>query len=168
MTKPSIFINGASGTGKTTTAYAIRNLDPSFFRFSLDDFADQCRSEGKKINPKTWPCLRTDFAKEALSLVKKGKSLIIDTVCVDHLTPIETFSELFGSVSVFKVGMMPSLDALYARSCARNIVNIEGVLAQAETVHRGIEYDLEVDNSAISPQDVARNILNAYSQHYNI
>ncbi|GCE76408.1 phosphotransferase-like protein [Cellulomonas biazotea] len=34
-------------------------------------------------------------------------------------------------------------------------------VAQAETVHRGVRYDLEVDTSVASPDECARTILTA-------
>lgn len=159
MLRKSILLNGASSAGKTSTAKAICELDPSYSHFSDDAFIDIAVSKDRILETEL-PQIRQAFLRSAAIKIASGHLLVLDTVCLDFSIATQSLGRI-PKEKLLLVGLKPSLEALMRREFIRQDRPLGVAMEGSVRVHRGINYNLEIDNSLLSPQQSANMILDA-------
>ena len=86
-----------------------------------------------------------------VAMVRAGAPVIIDEVFLGGRTSQRRWAEVAGDLEVLWVGVRCSTDVAVDREIARGD-RVPGMAAsQADLVHVGVTYDLEVDTSTPSP-----------------
>jgi chloramphenicol 3-O phosphotransferase len=90
------------------------------------------------------------------ALAARGNSLIVDDVMLEGEADI--YRRLLAGCDLRLVGLHAPLEVLEARERARGDREIGLARGQAGRVHRGVVYDLEVDTSQATPDEIAARI----------
>lgn len=176
-----IVLNGVGSVGKSSTAKALQRLaDQAFLHVQGDAFLDM-------IPPQTWgkpegivfrqfeengfPSIEIEMGIEltrlmdgmrasVAALAKSGNNCIVDDVM---LTPSAQQSYVVEcrNIPLQFVALHAPLEILEKRERDRGDRVIGLARWQYERVHRGIEYDFEIDTSASDPETIARSIASA-------
>ncbi len=188
MTAPIIVLNGASSSGKTTIARALQDLWPSpllltgidafifgwpdrYATYQDDDGSPAAPNPGVRIVPglgpdPSWiPEFGDDF-HSMMGLVNTswvlisngGFNLVIDHVLIDPTLRKQARDTL---VDAFWVGVMCDVDELVRREAARGDRHVGFASGTSAVVHREMNYDLVVDSTATSSEQLARDIYDA-------
>ena len=181
MSARVIVLNGVGSVGKSSTAKALQRLaDQAFLHVQGDAFLDM-------IPPQTWgkpegivfrqfeengcPSIEIEMGIEltrlmdgmrasVAALAKSGNNCIVDDVM---LTPSAQQSYVVEcrNIPLQFVALHAPLEILEKRERDRGDRVIGLARWQYERVHRGIEYDFEIDTSASDPETIARSIASA-------
>jgi chloramphenicol 3-O phosphotransferase len=90
------------------------------------------------------------------AMAGQGNNLIVDDVLCNG--EISDYVELLSAFDLHLVGVMAPLEVLEAREAQRSD-RLPGLARwQYERVHAGIDYDLEIDTSVLTPLECARHI----------
>jgi chloramphenicol 3-O phosphotransferase len=90
------------------------------------------------------------------AMAGQGNNLIVDDVIFND--EISEYRKLLSSFDLHLVGVMAPLEVLEEREAAR-ADRLPGLARwQYERVHKGTDYDLEVDTSRLTPLECARRI----------
>jgi chloramphenicol 3-O phosphotransferase len=160
----AIVLNGASSSGKTSIARAIqRSSAKPVLHASLDVFTDMF----------DWPSVIGDAVRKechevgvanfhvALRILAAGPFPIV----VDHVFERRSwFDECLGALNenhVCYVGIRCPVEVIEKRELDRGDRRIGMGRWQADRVHEGMRYDLELDTSILSPSQCAQKILGA-------
>lgn len=183
MTKPKIIIlNGVGSVGKSSTAKALRALtaDP-FMHVAGDAFLEMLPASmyghpdgivfarDKTVDPPSISIaigpvmdgLMRGMRRAVRALAEEGNSLIVDDVMLG--APDQAFYRaVLEGLDVRFVGLFAPLDVLEQRERDRGDRLIGLARWQYDRVHRGIDYDLEIDTSRLSVADCAEKIADAF------
>jgi chloramphenicol 3-O phosphotransferase len=89
-------------------------------------------------------------------MARQGNNLIVDDVVFND--EMAEYHELLSGFDLHLVGVMAPLAVLEAREATR-ADRLPGLARwQYHRVHKGIDYDLEVDTSQLTPLECARRI----------
>ena len=153
-----VVLNGASSSGKTTVARAIRDLlGESCAAVSIDDLygfvSPRCRNDWSLFLTLTKVLASTTFA-----FAREGHVVVVDTVferreC--HRALLETL-EPFG---VVLVRVDCPLGVLVEREQARGNRRPGLAAGQANRIHEGITYNLAIDTSSTTALECAKLIV---------
>ncbi len=160
-----IFLNGASSAGKTVLSVALQNiLREPYLHISIDRFLDMLplRYQDQQIElsvedldalNKCLPRIITSFHACIATLSSKGVNVIVDHVLQDP-TWLSECVELLQDYPVLFVGVRCPLEELERRERERE--REPGTARkQIDVVHAHGIYDLEVDTSNQSPNQIA-------------
>ena len=102
--------------------------------------------------------LEAAWMEGVAAMARAGARVIVDDVFLGGATSQERWQEAFGGLDVLWVGVRCQSTVAAGREVARGD-RVQGMAAsQAETVHRGVVYDLEVDTTHTESLDCARAI----------
>jgi chloramphenicol 3-O phosphotransferase len=162
LTEPprALLLNGGSSSGKTTLARCLQTvLDGYWLRLGVDTLIEAAPPKlftegGLDLAPDGQVGVGEDFIElenqwmtGVAAIVRAGGRVIVEENFVSGPRAQERWRRAFGAVSVAWVGVHCPAEVATRREAARRD-RIAGMAAfQAEAVHRGIEYDLEVDTS---------------------
>lgn len=157
-----ILLNGTSSSGKTSIAKELQEiLKTPYFYFGVDQFLSE--SLPPSINFE----IQSDFEKVLKALSGFNRSLeclaeTIDDFIIDHVIDKDSWLvEVADSLSkhdVFFVGVTAPLAVINDREASRTNRKRGTAKAQFSFIN-GIEYDLTVDTSSLSPQDASKVIV---------
>lgn len=158
----AIILNGTSSSGKTTLAKSLQSrLGDCFFHFEMDSFWDMVPNQDE-ANSEKFPNLKSAFILSARALLDTGHDLILDTVFMpDTLQDLKTG---LGNHDVYTIGVMAPLDVLENRELARADRLTGLAKSQFPTLHDGTEYDLTVDTSEQSADEIATSVVHHYTK----
>ena len=183
-----IYLNGPSSAGKTTLGKALQRALPEPFLLigadmlvdamppQLNDWTGQFRTEGysyENIAPASEPPrfklhvgsfaqkLQPALQQIILTLAGMGFNLIVDDVAFGK-PQIDLYREALKAFQVLWVGIKVPLEVLEAREKARGDRLIGSARDQAEVVHAGVIYDVELDTSALTPEEAAQSIISRW------
>ncbi|MER8742967.1 chloramphenicol phosphotransferase [Mesorhizobium sp. M1004] len=177
MTAKIVLLNGVGSAGKSSIARALQTIATEpFLHVQMDAFIDmlppalQDHADGFSfetvledgrpsvvirsgpVGARTMRGMRHAIA----AMAGQGNNLIVDDVIFDE--EIAEYVELLSSFDLHLVGVMAPLEVLEAREAAR-ADRLPGLARwQYGRVHNGIDYDLEVDTSRLTPLECARRI----------
>ena len=160
-----IFLNGTSSSGKTSLARALqKELDEPFLYYSSDTFAtflpERCFQDIQLLLVEI-PNLLSGFHASLPVFAKKGNNLIIDHVFQEKEWLVECI-EVLKDQEVLFVGVLCDLTVLEEREKKR-VDREEGQARyQSSRVHKDCVYDIEIDNSKMSPEEGAKYIKEFY------
>ncbi|MER9918343.1 MULTISPECIES: chloramphenicol phosphotransferase [unclassified Mesorhizobium] len=177
MTAKIVLLNGVGSAGKSSIARALQTIATErFLHVQMDAFIDmlppalQDHADGFSfetvledgrpsvvirsgpVGARTMRGMRHAIA----AMAGQGNNLIVDDVIFDE--EIAEYVELLSSFDLHLVGVMAPLEVLEAREAAR-ADRLPGLARwQYGRVHKGMDYDLEVDTSRLTPLECARRI----------
>ena len=156
----AIVLNGPSSAGKTTLARCLQaKTVKTFLHFQLDAFWDMVPPPAEDANSKHFPYMKAVIADTAKSFLKHDMPFILDTVMMpdDEIK----LREALAPYNIFYVAVTVDLEVLEAREMLREDRIIGLSRSQVEGgIHKGCDYDLTVDTTNKSPEDLAGIILN--------
>ncbi|WP_460773776.1 chloramphenicol phosphotransferase CPT family protein [Microbacterium sp. GXF7504] len=172
---PIIVVNAASSAGGTTIARKLQNVLPDVrlllgvdaFLDALPDWAVRtdvgirfAADGGIDIAPEYHE--REDAWYRMLArLSRDGQPIILDEVLLSGGAGQDRLLRLFGEVPSFWVAVRCDPDVAEAREAKRPDRVTGMARSQAERVHLGVRYDVEVDGGTDSPDDAVDDILAA-------
>jgi len=186
-----IFLNGTSSAGKTTIAKALQEKAASpFLHIGIDTFLFmlplQFLFEGKQASlgyefirvdddagPKV--IVRTGYYGKKLNAVKRDTlknllqqkfTLIIDEVLFSDDEYVE-YAKLLQAHKAYFISVKPPLHVCQERERQRGDRLIGLSRGVYEPTYQNKHYDLEIDSSAISPNDAAEEILDFIAKNPN-
>lgn len=99
------------------------------------------------------------------ALAGEGNNLIVDDVMFGD--ELREYRELLSAFNVFAVGLHASLAVLEQRERDRQDRLIGLARGQYYLVHKGKDYDLQVETSAASPEEIANLILDRFRRQFS-
>jgi chloramphenicol 3-O phosphotransferase len=183
-----IVLNGPSSAGKTTIASALQEvLEVSWLVFGIDtligalglpllEMHDDAiigarprqhvvREGGIKFDVDGEITVGAEFRRleaawlEGLSrMAESGARLILDEVFLDGVHSQDRFRRAFDGRSIMWVGVTCDVDVATQRERDRGDRVVGASEKQSRHVHEGVHYDLVVDTTSRTPDDVAQQI----------
>lgn len=179
-----LLLNGVGSVGKGTIARALQDVVTApFLHVEMDaflammpdsylDHPDGLTFESLGDGGRPSVAVRTGRAAERLlkgmrhavaALAAAGNNLIVDEVLLgDAATAygnaVAEYRALLAPYRLYLVGVFAPLDVIEEREARRGDRAVGLARWQFDRVHRGMDYDLEIDTAAKSPKDCARAI----------
>lgn len=165
-----IVLNGGSSSGKSSIARELQELLPGLWlTFGVDAFIDALPGRGDSAPAdityqpdgavETGPIFKAHehaWRQGLAAMVRSGASLILDEVFLSGGAGQAAMRVTLEGLGVLWVGVRCEPTVAAARE-ARRPDRIPGMArAQAQSVHAGMSYDLEVDTTWSSPHVCAR------------
>lgn len=172
MVTQVILLNGGSSSGKTTIALSLQEMAPNaWLRLSIDTLVDampkrlltsdsgiEFGADGSVRPGNEFQRLESAWMQGIAAMARGGAHVIVDDVFVSGVAARDRWQAALAGLSVLWVGVRCDPDVAAARERERGDRITGMARLQAETVHAGIAYDLEVDTSAMSAQECAQRI----------
>lgn len=169
-----IVLNGGSSAGTTTVARALQAVLPDpWLTFGVDTFVDALPpslrddpggdgvsfgSGGEVVVGPEFRTLEDAWIAGVAAMARAGARIVVDEVFLGGAGSQRRWQRALDGVSVLWVGVRCDA-AEAARREATRADRVTGMAAtQAELVHRGVTYDLEVDTTSTGATECARTI----------
>jgi chloramphenicol 3-O phosphotransferase len=167
-----IILNGGSSSGKSGIVRCLQAVLPDpWLAFGCDSFVEalpakmQASDEGIVVAADGGVSVGADFrALEAawtggvVAMVRAGARVIIDDVFLGGAASQRRWQKALGGMDVLWVGVRCDSAVAAAREAARGDRNQGMAVLQADMVHNGVSYDLEVDTTHTESLECARTI----------
>jgi chloramphenicol 3-O phosphotransferase len=161
-----IVLNGGSSSGKTAIARCLQAILPQpWLRLGVDDLVDALPPSGAGIEfgergevtvGEGFRELEAAWMAGVAAMARAGARVIIDDVFLGGAESQARTRAALQGVDVLWVGVRCDAAVAAGRELARGD-RVAGMAAlQAEIVHEGVVYDLEVDSGAAEPLACAR------------
>ena len=164
-----IILNGGSSSGKTTIATHLQDILPSpWLRLSVDTLIDampkallasdagiEFGADGSVRPGPAFRKLESAWMQGIAAMARAGAHIIIDDVFVSGVDARDRWHTALADVSVLWVGVRCDAAVATERERARGDRVTGMATLQAQMVHAGIEYDIEVDTSETSAVECA-------------
>ncbi|UQW99527.1 chloramphenicol phosphotransferase CPT [Streptomyces sp. RerS4] len=172
MSTQVIVLNGGSSSGKSGIVRCLKAILPQpWINMGVDDLIDRLPPSlldsdsgvafgqgGEVVLGDDWRALETAWTKGVAAMARAGARIIIDDVFLGGRTDQERLRGHLEGLDVLWVGVRCDPETASGREIARgNRVPGMAVL-QAETVHKGVVYDVEVDTTRTETLDCSRAI----------
>jgi chloramphenicol 3-O phosphotransferase len=163
-----LLLNGGSSSGKTTLARSLQDvLDGYWLRLGVDALIDAAPRKlfgvgGLNLAEDGSVGVGTDFVEVerqwmsgVAAMAAAGAHILVEDSFVSGPVAQQRWQEALRGLAVGWVGVRCAPHIATAREAGRGD-RIAGMAAsQAESVHSGISYDLEVDTGLTDPDDLA-------------
>ncbi len=177
-----IILNGIGSVGKSSTAKELQAITSKPFLYvAMDAFLGMLPEKllahpdgllfesaqddaGPVIAIRTGPVLERamrGMRHAVVAMAMQGNNIVVDEVMTEPWMARE-YRDLLRSFDLRLVGLFAPLDVLEARERARGDREIGLARWQYGRVHRGIDYDLEIDTAAAVPAECARLIRDTF------
>ncbi|HET9109447.1 MAG TPA: chloramphenicol phosphotransferase CPT [Ktedonobacterales bacterium] len=167
-----ILLNGGSSSGKTTIALSLQEILPdAWLRLSIDTLVDamprrlltsesglEFGADGSVRPGNEFRLLELAWMHGIAAMARAGAHVIVDDVFVSGVAARDRWQTALADLSVLWVGVRCDPATAAAREHARGDRITGMAQLQAQTVHAGIVYDLEVDTSAMLALECAQRI----------
>ncbi|HZC07873.1 MAG TPA: chloramphenicol phosphotransferase CPT [Ktedonobacterales bacterium] len=165
-----IMLNGGSSSGKTTIATCLQDSLPSpWLRFGVDTLIDALPqtlltsesgidfgADGSVRPGREFRRLESAWMQGIAAMARAGAHIIIDDVFVSGVDARNRWQVALAGLSVLWVGVRCDPAVATERERGRGD-RVTGMAAsQAQMVHAGMDYDIEVDTSATPAMECAR------------
>jgi len=172
VTTQVIVLNGGSSSGKTGIARCLQAILPRpWIRIGVDDLLDALppslmgSDAGVAIGPRGEVTLGDGFREiEAAwmtgvaAMARTGARIIVDDVFLGGAASQERIRTHLEGLGVLWVGVRCDPEIAVGREIARGDRTSGMAATQAEIVHQGVVYDIEVDTSHTESLDCTRAI----------
>lgn len=172
MTAQVIVLNGGSSSGKSSIVRALQALLPeSWLAFSIDDFVEalpakmltadsgiQFGSDGAVTIGADFRTLEAAWMAGIAATARAGAHVVIDDVFLGNAASQQRWEQVLGDLHVLWVGVRCDSDVAAQREQQRGNRTSGMAAKQADLVHQGVRYDLDIDTTETSPADCARTI----------
>ncbi|SNX58278.1 chloramphenicol 3-O phosphotransferase [Streptomyces sp. TLI_55] len=171
MATQVIVLNGGSSAGKSGIARCLQAVLPDpWLTFGVDSLIEAMPGEGVgiefaadggvEIGP-AFTALEAAWARGIAAMAHSGARLIIDDVFLGGAATQERWRRVLDGLDVLWVGVRCEAAVAAGREIARGD-RVRGMAEQqAELVHRGVVYDVEVDTAHAESLECARTIAKA-------
>lgn len=164
-----IVLNGGSSSGKSTLARSLQAVLPDpWLAFGVDDFVKALPAAlrdsdagiefapdgGVSVGP-AFRVLETAWMTGIAATVRAGAHVIIDDVFLGGSDSQGRWQRTLRGLPVLWVGVRCDPATAAAREAARGNRTPGMAALQADLVHRGVAYDLEVDTTRTDPAECA-------------
>ncbi|WIX99159.1 chloramphenicol phosphotransferase CPT [Amycolatopsis mongoliensis] len=166
MPTRAIVLNGASSCGKTTLARALQaTLPDPWLTFGVDTLLAAMPGSGAGIDiaadgdvtvGDAFRALEATWITGIAAMVRAGARIIVDEVFLGGAASQRRWLTAFDGLDVLWVGVRCATTVAVARELARGDRIIGMAAHQADLVHRGVRYDLEVDTTHAEPMTCAK------------
>ena len=182
-----ILLNGTSSSGKTTLAKAIQDIAPEAYQIiALDQFRDgmperyrglnsprdttgaqglNVRSELQEKVAYTYiefgeygTKVLEGMRRSIASCARSGLNVIVDDMITEKEFVVD-YVNVLQELNVLCVGIFCERDELVKRENTRMGRFVGTAISHADTVHRFMQYDVEIDNTHGDPREHAHTIL---------
>ena len=154
--------NGPPSSGKTSLVNSLQHeISDPWFHLSLDDFrSGYCESFWDDDDGDLFSRLLTGYVGALREMALAGNDVLAEAV----ITPARRllYESTFGSMPLLLIGVKCRLDTAIQREASRVDRRHGPIELPAEyfaAVHEGLSYDLEIESSEESPQDLAVTVL---------
>ncbi|MBP2583807.1 chloramphenicol 3-O phosphotransferase [Streptomyces sp. PvR006] len=170
MTPQIIILNGGSSAGKSGIVRCLQAVLPDpWLAFGVDSLIDamplrmQSSDDGIEFDADGGVSVGADFralegawAQGIAAMARAGARVIIDDVFLSGAAAQARWRTFVGDLDVLWVGVRCDSAVAEGREVARGD-RVAGMAAkQADTVHRGVTYDVEVDTTRTESLECAR------------
>ncbi|MFI1470131.1 chloramphenicol phosphotransferase CPT [Streptomyces wuyuanensis] len=161
MTTQMIILNGGSSSGKSGIVRCLQALLPDpWLAFGCDSFVDAMparlqaadggitfAADGTVSVGAEFRALETAWTEGIAAMARAGARVIVDDVFLGGPASQQRWQKALGGLDVLWVGVRCESAVAAGREVARGD-RVRGMAAsQAEVVHEGVLYDLEVDTT---------------------
>lgn len=167
-----IVLNGGSSSGKSGIARCLQAIQPDpWLSFGIDGLVEampvsmktspagiEFALDGEVIVGPEFRALQAAWCEGIAAMARAGARIIIDDVFLGGANSQQRWQEALDGLRVLWVGVKCDGPVAAAREAARGDRVAGMALSQAELVHRGVVYDLEVDTTHTELLDCARTI----------
>ncbi|MEV0324633.1 chloramphenicol phosphotransferase CPT [Streptomyces sp. NPDC050658] len=172
MTTQMIILNGGSSSGKSGIVRCLQDVLPDpWLAFGCDSFVEsmpakmQASDAGINVGDDGGVSIGEDFrtlerawTEGIAAMARAGAKIIVDDVFLGGPASQERWQKALGGVDVLWVGVRCESGVAAGREIARGD-RAKGMAAlQAELVHEGVTYDVEVDTTRTESLECARAI----------
>ncbi|MCJ1674419.1 MULTISPECIES: AAA family ATPase [unclassified Rathayibacter] len=173
MTPDVIVLNGGSSSGKTTIARSLQALLPDpWLSVSIDTLVDALPPDldggGEGVSygddgavelGDAFRRLESAWMAGVVATASAGARIVFDDVFLDASESQERLRSHLRGLDVVWVGIRCAPEVATARERARGDRTTGMAAHQAESVHRGVAYDLEIDSGRTSAVECTRRIV---------
>ncbi|MCF3181236.1 chloramphenicol phosphotransferase CPT [Streptomyces polychromogenes] len=167
-----IVLNGGSSSGKSGIVRCLQAVLPDpWLAFGVDTLVDAMPPSlrtsdagigfadgGEVLVGETFRTLDTAWAHGIAAMARAGARIVVDDVFLGGPESQHRWRKALEGLEVLWVGVRCDAEVAAARETARGDRPSGMAAAQAETVHRGVAYDLEVDTTHTESLTCARTI----------
>ncbi|MFD4916621.1 chloramphenicol phosphotransferase CPT [Streptomyces virginiae] len=165
-----IILNGGSSSGKSGIVRCLQSVLPDpWLAFGCDAFVDtlpaamreaeegiEIAADGTVSVGATFRALEAAWTEGIVTMARAGARIIIDDVFLGGAASQQRWRNALGDVPVLWVGVRCDGAVAAGREIARGD-RVRGMAAaQADAVHRGVTYDIEVDTTRAESLECAR------------
>jgi chloramphenicol 3-O phosphotransferase len=145
-----IVLSGTSASGKTTLASELQRLSETPLQYMpLDSFIDMLPCWDDAV----FAAMEVGYHHAVSATARAGNHVV-----TDHFRP-DLDLELYRGLRVLLVGVHCPLEELQRREARRSEERRGFAAAQFGHLHRGRQYDVEVDTAASTPAECAEAVL---------
>ncbi|MFF3839918.1 chloramphenicol phosphotransferase CPT [Streptomyces sp. NPDC001930] len=170
MTTRMIILNGGSSAGKSGIVRCLQAVLPDpWLAFGVDSLIDamplrmQSSDDGIEFDADGGVNIGADFralegawAQGVVTMARAGARVIVDDVFLSGAAAQDRWRTFVGDLDVLWVGVRCDSAVAEGREVARGD-RVAGMAAkQADIVHRGVDYDVEVDTTHAEALECAR------------
>ncbi|MFJ1693711.1 chloramphenicol phosphotransferase CPT [Streptomyces sp. NPDC088252] len=165
-----IVLNGGSSSGKSGIARCLQAVLPEpWLAFGVDTLVDampasmrasdagiEFAPDGEVIVGPEFRTLETAWIEGVAAMARAGARVIVDEVFLGGAESQRRWQKALDGVGVLWVGVRCESEVAAAREVARGDRGTGMAASQADVVHRGVLYDLEVDTTRSESMECAR------------
>ncbi|TMR98769.1 chloramphenicol phosphotransferase CPT [Nonomuraea basaltis] len=167
-----IVLNGGSSSGKSGIARCLQAVLPDpWLAFGVDTLIEAMplsmrtsdagivfTADGEVIVGPEFGTLDAAWIQGVVAMARAGARIIVDEVFLGGAASQQRWQKVLGDLHVLWVGVRCESAVAAGREVARGD-RVTGMAAsQADVVHRGVHYDLEVDTTHVESMECARTI----------
>lgn len=164
-----LVLNGGSSSGKSALAKALQDiLDGYWLRLGVDTLIDAAperltqvggglvlADDGSVEVGPDFRALDRQWSVGVAAMARAGAHVIIEDNFLGGAASQQRWRDVLGDLPTGWIGVHCPPDVAAAREQARGDRVVGMAARQAEAVHEGITYDLEVDTSSAAPEALA-------------
>lgn len=172
MSTQVIILNGGSSSGKSGIARCLQSVLPQpWLSFGVDTLVDAMPAslrdsdegigfgtDGSVTTGDEFRLLDIAWAQGLAAMVRAGARIVVDEVFLCGPDSQQRWRTALTGIDVLWVGVRCDPDVAAGRETARGDRAVGMARSQADLVHRGVVYDLEVDTSRSESLACARTI----------
>lgn len=167
-----IVLNGGSSSGKSGIARCLQAVLPDpWLSFGVDTLVEAIPAsmrtsdagivfapDGEVIVGPEFRTLEAAWIEGLATMARAGARIIVDEVFLGGAASQRRWQQALGGLQVLWVGVRCDATVATGREIARGDRVAGMALSQADAVHRGMSYDLEVDTTHTESMECARTI----------
>lgn len=168
MATQVIVLNGGSSSGKSGILRCLQAVLPDpWLAFAIDTFVDSLPASlraalvspdgGVSVGPE-FRTLQTAWQQGVAATARAGARIVVDDVFLSGPHSQGEWRRVLDGLEVLWVGVRCEADVAEGREVARGDRQHGMARKQAEPVHQGVAYDLEVDTTHTESLECARTI----------
>ncbi|MEV7558394.1 chloramphenicol phosphotransferase CPT [Streptomyces sp. NPDC089795] len=165
-----IILNGGSSSGKSGIVRCLQDVLPDpWLAFGCDAFVDslpaamreaeegiEIAADGAVSVGATFRALEEAWTEGIVTMARAGARIIVDDVFLGGAASQRRWHKALGDLQVLWVGVRCDGAVAAGREIARGDRARGMAAAQADSVHRGVTYDIEVDTTRTESLECAR------------